>query len=112
MAGLPIVTTTTSSPSILYTTLPSQPTSHPILRVHIHNYITFQVNSAGEHFSKWGQIIIFLLTMHKAMDHITDGAAPAAPDDLWIAVDIHISRWFMGTLNDDLYCLVSGPEHK
>jgi hypothetical protein len=110
MAGLPIVTTTTSSPSILYTPLPSQLASHLILGVHIHNYIKFQVNSIGEHFSKWRHIIIFLRTMYKAMDHITGGAAPAGPDDLWIAVDIHISLWFMGTLSDDLYHLVSGPD--
>ena len=45
--------------------------------------------------------------MYKAMDHITEGAAPSAPDDLWMAVDIHISLWFMTTLSDGLYRLVS-----
>jgi hypothetical protein len=71
------------------------------------NYIKFQVTAVSENFSKWCQIITFLLTMYKALDHITEGAAPAVPKDLWMAVDIHISLWFMGTLSDDLYRLVS-----
>ena len=45
-----------------------------------------------------------------ALDHIAEGAAPAVPDDLWMAVDIHISLWFMGTLSDDLYRLVSSSD--
>jgi hypothetical protein len=45
--------------------------------------------------------------MYKALDHITVGAAPAVPDDLWMSVDIHISMWFMAILSDDLYRLVS-----
>jgi hypothetical protein len=84
--------------------------SHPILNVHITNYVKFQVTSTGEHFSKWRLIITFLLTMYQALDHITEGAAPAVPDDLWMAVDIHISLWFMATLSDDLYRLVSGGD--
>jgi hypothetical protein len=58
------------------------PSSHPILNIHITNYVKFLVTSAGEHFSKWRQIITFLLTMYQALDHITAGAAPAVPDDL------------------------------
>jgi hypothetical protein len=81
--------------------------SHSLLNIHITDYIKFQVNSAGENFSKWRQIITFLLTMYQAMDHITEGAAPVAPDDQWMVVDIHISMWFMTTLSDDLYRLVS-----
>jgi hypothetical protein len=110
MSNLPIVTTTIASPSIVFSAPPPQPLTHPILGVHIHNYIKFQVNSAGENFLKWRHIITFLLTMYKAMDHITAGAAPPAPDDLWMAVDIHISLWFMGTLSDDLYRLISDPD--
>jgi hypothetical protein len=60
----------------------------------------------GGNFSKWRQIFLFLLTMYKAMDHVTKGAAPRDPDDNWRAVDIHISLWFMGTLTDELYRLV------
>jgi hypothetical protein len=37
--------------------------------------------------------------MYKARDHITAGAAPAAPDDKWQAVDMHISLWFLSTLS-------------
>jgi hypothetical protein len=48
--------------------------------------------------------------MYKALDHITEGAAPAAPDDTWRAVDIHISLWIMSTLAVDLYRLVQGPD--
>jgi hypothetical protein len=83
------------------------PSSHPILNVYITNYVKFQVTSVGEHFSKWRQILTFLLTMYQALDHITEGAAPVVPDDLWMAVDIHISFWFMATLSDDLYRVVS-----
>jgi hypothetical protein len=45
--------------------------------------------------------------MYQALDYITEGAAPVVPDDLWMAVDIHISLWFMATLSDDLYRVVS-----
>jgi hypothetical protein len=48
--------------------------------------------------------------MYKAMDHVTEGAAPRDPDDNWRAVDIHISLWFMGTLTDELYRLVQGTD--
>jgi hypothetical protein len=64
----------------------------------------------GGNFSKWRQIFLFLLTMYKAMDHVTKGAAPRDPDDNWRAVDIHISLWFMGTLTDELYRLVQGAD--
>src|SRR4051812_33870757 len=57
---------------------------------HISNYIKFQVPTAGTNYTKWRQIIISLLTMYKAMDQITDGAALAAPDDTWQAVDIQM----------------------
>jgi hypothetical protein len=48
--------------------------------------------------------------MYKVMDHVTEGAAPADPDDDWRAVDIHLSLWFMATLTEDLYRLVQGTD--
>jgi hypothetical protein len=108
MVNLPSNTTTTVLPPIVYTT--PQPISHPILGIHIHNYIKFRVTTAGENFSKWRQIITFLLTMYKALDHITAGTSPQVPDDLWMAMDIHISLWLMATLSDDLHRLVSSPD--
>jgi hypothetical protein len=82
-AALPIIPTSTTAPAIVF---PSQlvpsPSSHPILDVHISNYIKFQVTSTGEHYSMWRQIVTFLLTMYQVLDHITDGAAPPNPDDL------------------------------
>jgi hypothetical protein len=66
------------------------PTSHPILNIHISNYIKFQVSTSGANYSKWRQIVTFLLNMYRAADHITEGAAPAVPNDDWMAVDIHI----------------------
>jgi hypothetical protein len=95
------------------TLLPSQPTQNvapAILAVDIATHIKFQVNSVGGNFSKWRQIFLFLLTMYKAMDHVTKGAAPRDPDDNWRAVDIHISLWFMGTLTDELYRLVQSGD--
>ncbi|KAK1626012.1 hypothetical protein QYE76_000327 [Lolium multiflorum] len=82
----------------------------PNLNVHISNYIKFQVSTAGTNYTKWRQIIISLLTMYRAMDHITAGAAPPAPDDTWQAVDIQISLWFLETLSDDLHRLVQGTD--
>ncbi|XP_071674368.1 uncharacterized protein [Lolium perenne] len=84
--------------------------SHPILNVHITDYIKFQVNSSGANFSKWRQIFVFLMTMYKVMDHVTEGAAPPNPDDTWRAVDIHLSLWIMATLSDDLHRLVKGAD--
>ncbi|KAK1619722.1 hypothetical protein QYE76_025239 [Lolium multiflorum] len=86
------------------------PISHPILSIHISDYIKFQVSTDGANYSKWRQIITSLLTMYKALDHITAGAAPAAPDDNWQAVDIHVSLWFLSTLSDDLHRLVQGTD--
>jgi hypothetical protein len=48
--------------------------------------------------------------MYKAMDHVTEGAAPSDPDDDWCVVDIHISLWFMATLSDDLHRLVASTD--
>jgi hypothetical protein len=77
-AHLPVVATSTTAPSTILTQpLAPYPSSHPILNVHITNYVKFQVTSIGEHFSKWRQIITFLLTIYQALDHITEGAAPA-----------------------------------
>jgi hypothetical protein len=78
--------------------------------VHIHDYIKFQVDTAGSNFSKWRQILTLLITMYKVVDHITEGVAPSAPSDDWQAVDIHLSLWFMATLTDDLYRLVQGAD--
>lgn len=86
------------------------PTAHPILNVHIHQYVKYQINTTGENFSTYRQTITFLLTMYKALDHITEGAAPTNPSDEWIQVDIHISLWFVNTLSPDLYRLVSGAD--
>jgi hypothetical protein len=87
-----------------------QPTSHPLLNVHISNYIKFQVTTDGKNYTKWRQIVTSLLTMYRAMDHITVGAAPAAPDDTWQAVDIQISLWFLETLGDDVHRHVKGTD--
>lgn len=84
--------------------------SHPILGININNHIKFQVNTAGQNFTKWRQIMVLLLTMYKCLDHITEGAAPPEPSDDWLAVDIHLSLWFMATLTDDLYRLVQGTD--
>jgi hypothetical protein len=84
--------------------------SHPILTFPISNYIKFQVPTAGTHYTKWRQIVIALLTMYQAMEHITEGAAPAVLDATWKAVDIQISLWFLETLSDDLHRLVQAPD--
>jgi hypothetical protein len=68
------------------------------------------VTTAVANYTKWRHIITLLLTMYKAIDHITDGAAPAAPNDTRHAVDLHISLWFLSTLSDDLHRLVQGPD--
>jgi hypothetical protein len=86
------------------------PIAHPLLNIHISNYINFKVTTAGANYTKWRHIITSRLTMYTAIDHITDGAAPAAPDDTWHAVDLHISLWFLSTLSDDLHRLVQGPD--
>jgi hypothetical protein len=54
--------------------------------------------------------MIFLLTLYRAMDHVTEGAAPSAPDESWLAVDLTISLWFMSTLTPDLHRLVQGAD--
>jgi hypothetical protein len=100
-----------SGPAPIPQTQPTLTVSNPaILSVDIATHIKFRVNSAGENFSKWRQIFLFLLTMYKTLDHVTEGAAPRDPDDSWRAVDIHISLWFMGTLSDELYHLVQGTD--
>jgi hypothetical protein len=84
--------------------------AHPLLSVHSSNYVKFTVTTTGANYSKWRQIITSLLTMYQAIDHITEGAAPAAPDAVWLAVDIHVSLWFLATLSDDLHRLVQGSD--
>ncbi|KAK1668266.1 hypothetical protein QYE76_056425 [Lolium multiflorum] len=88
----------------------SPPISHPILAINISTYISYKVTTAGANYSKWRQTITSLLTMYKAVDHITEGAAPASPDDTWEAVDLHISLWFLATLSDDLHRLAQGSD--
>jgi hypothetical protein len=81
-------------------------TSTSILNIHISSYIKFEVIFASANFSKWRLILLFLLRMYRVLDHITEGAAPTDPDESRLAVEIHISLWFMGTLSDDLHRLV------
>jgi hypothetical protein len=54
--------------------------------------------------------MLYLLTIYKALDHVTKGAAPNAPDDDWIAADLFISLWFLTTLAPDLHRLVQGSD--
>jgi hypothetical protein len=118
--SLPVITTTSAA-----TTLPSLPNSgattqltYPtpaptnlcIRDINIERYIDFKVTTAGEHLSKWRQVFTFLLSMHNCLDHVMDGAAPAAPSADWMADDIHISLCFMKTLADDLHRLVAGSD--
>ncbi|KAK1677814.1 hypothetical protein QYE76_038662 [Lolium multiflorum] len=111
VANLPVLPSQTAPPAMTQLPPLSFPTpAHPILSVHISNYVKFQVNSTGANFSKWRQIFTFLFTMYKVVDHVTEGAAPANPDDTWLAVDIHLSLWFLATLSDDLYRLVQGAD--
>jgi hypothetical protein len=84
--------------------------SNSLLSVNVADYIKFQIHTTGVNFSKWRQTITLLLTMYHALDHITDGAAPAMPNEDWLTVDIHLSRWFMATISDDLYRLVQSPD--
>ena len=52
-ATLPLVNTTTALPSMALLNPPAPyPSSHPLLGIHITNYIKFQVTSASENFSK------------------------------------------------------------
>nr|XP_051212001.1 uncharacterized protein LOC127329536 [Lolium perenne] len=108
----------------LSNSLPSQLSFHPqppprstapssnlaILNVHIIDHIKIQVDGSGKNFSKWRQVILLLLRMYKAMDHVMEGDALADPDDDWLAVDIHLSLWFLATLSDDLHRLVVGAD--
>ncbi|KAK1650776.1 hypothetical protein QYE76_068581 [Lolium multiflorum] len=107
---LPVMATGGTAPPNFFSFPPPPPprASHPLLGIHIQDYIKFQLTTTGVNFSKWRQTIVLLLTMHHALDHITDGAAPSNPSDEWRAVDIHLSLWFMATLSDDLYRLVQG----
>jgi hypothetical protein len=54
--------------------------------------------------------MLYLLTIYKALDHVTEGAAPNAPDDDWIAADLFISLWFLTTLAPDIHRLVWGAD--
>jgi hypothetical protein len=96
------------------TTLPTLPAPAPsrlcIRDIDIATHIDFKVTTSGANLSRWKQVLTLLLTMYKCLDHITEGAAPAAPSDDWLADDIHISLWFMRTLADDLLRLVQGSD--
>jgi hypothetical protein len=90
----------------------AQPTTPSILSVRIHDFVDFTVSSAGSNFSRWRQIVVLLLTMYKALDHVMEGVAPDVPDDGWIVIDIHIPLWFMKTLAPDLHRLVQGTDRR
>jgi hypothetical protein len=115
VASLPIIPNTGPSNTLptlpALASLPAPATSPLCIRdVQIAQHIDFKVSTTGEHLSWWRQIIIFLFTMYKVVDHVTEGAAPAAPSDDWLADDIHISLWFMKTLSNDLLRLVQGTD--
>jgi hypothetical protein len=85
-----------------------QPPSPSIFNVHIRTHINFIVSTTGANFSCWR----CLLTLYRAMDHVIEGAAPSAPDEAWLVIDIIISLWFMSTLTPDLHRLVQGTEDR
>jgi hypothetical protein len=92
-------------------TLPAPAPSHLCIRdVDIATHIDFKVTTSGANLSRWKQVLTFLLTMYKCLDHVTEGAALAAPSDDWLADNIHIFLWFMRTLADDLLRLVQGSD--
>jgi hypothetical protein len=105
--SLPVIPTTATNKTATH---PPPSSNLSILNIHISYHIKFQVTSVGTNFSKWRQIILLLLRIYKALDHVTEGAAPADSDDDWLAVDIHISLWFLATLSDDLHFLVVGAD--
>jgi hypothetical protein len=91
--------------------LPAPATSPLCIRdVQIAHHIDFKVSTTSAYLSRWRQILTFLFTMYKVVDHIIEGAALAAPFDDWLADDIHISLRFMATLSDDLLRLVQGTD--
>jgi hypothetical protein len=98
-ADLPIVNNFSAPPA-----LPSLPAPAPsrlcIRDVDIATHIDFKVSASGANLSRWKQVLTLLLTMYKCLDHVTEGTAPAAPSDDWLADDIHIYLWFMRTLAD------------
>uniref|UniRef100_A0ACD5VLD9 Uncharacterized protein n=1 Tax=Avena sativa TaxID=4498 RepID=A0ACD5VLD9_AVESA len=104
--SLPVVTTAAAPAKLTTSPLSGQ----KILDIHLCHIVKFQVTTKGEHFAHWRQIVISLLQMHKALDHVTEGAAPRNPSDDWLAVDLHIGLWFITTLSADLHRLVQGRD--
>jgi hypothetical protein len=114
-ASLPIIPNSSSTNNLPIlrapASLPAPATSPLCIRdVQIAHHIDFKVSTTGAHLSRWRQILTFLFTMYKVVDHVIEGAAPAAPSDDWLADDIHISLWFMANLSDDLLRLVQGSD--
>ncbi|KAM0837426.1 hypothetical protein ACQ4PT_061674 [Festuca glaucescens] len=90
--------------------LPGQQFPMSIFDVNILTYIKFTVDSSGKNFTRWRKIILFLLQLYRARDHVENGGAYRTASDAWRQEDGQIVLWFYATVSEALQDILLDPD--
>jgi hypothetical protein len=69
------------------------PSMHHI-NINITSYIPFKMDLAAGNYSKWRQIMFFVLSKFDVQDHVEEYSNPEDQDATWRHDDIAIVLWF------------------
>jgi hypothetical protein len=78
--------------------------------INITSYIPFKLDLAAGNYSKWRQIMFFVLSKFDVQDHVEEYSNPEDQGAIWRHDDITIVLWFYATISDELYDVVMTPK--
>jgi hypothetical protein len=78
--------------------------------INIASYIPFKLDLAAGNYSKWRQIMFFVLSKFDVQDHVEEYSNPEDQGAIWRHDDITIVLWFYATISDELYDVVMTPK--
>jgi hypothetical protein len=64
------------------------------ININITSYIPFKMDLAAGNYSKWRQIMFFVLSKFDVQDHVEEYSNPEDQDATWRHDDIAIVLWF------------------
>jgi hypothetical protein len=78
--------------------------------INITSYVPFKLDLAAGNYSKWRQIMYFVLSKFDMQGHVEADTNPLEQDAVWRHEDITIVLWIYATITDELYDVVMTPK--
>jgi hypothetical protein len=78
--------------------------------INITSYVPFKLDLAAGNYSKWRQIMYFVLSKFDMQGHVEADTNPLEQDAVWRHEDITIVLWIYATITDELYDMVMTPK--